>query len=73
MSEIGKKIRIERLMNRESRNMVVIPMDHGSPTDLLKGLSTLPTQLIGLPKEEQTQFSCRKAWSSTGTEDTAMI
>ena len=38
MSEIGKKIRIERLMNRESRNMVIIPMDHGISDGPLEGL-----------------------------------
>lgn len=38
MSEIGKKIRIERLMNRESRNMVVIPMDHGISDGPIEGL-----------------------------------
>jgi fructose-bisphosphate aldolase/2-amino-3,7-dideoxy-D-threo-hept-6-ulosonate synthase len=38
MSEIGKKIRIERLMNRESRNMVIIPMDHGISNGPIEGL-----------------------------------
>jgi fructose-bisphosphate aldolase/2-amino-3,7-dideoxy-D-threo-hept-6-ulosonate synthase len=38
MSEIGKKIRIERLMNRESRNMVIIPMDHGISDGPIEGL-----------------------------------
>lgn len=38
MSEIGTKIRIERLMNRESRNMVIIPMDHGISDGPIEGL-----------------------------------
>lgn len=38
MSEIGKKIRIERLMNRDSRNMVIIPMDHGMSDGPIEGL-----------------------------------
>lgn len=38
MSEIGKKIRIERLMNRESRNIVIIPMDHGISDGPIEGL-----------------------------------
>ena len=38
MSEIGKKIRIERIMNRDSRNMVIIPMDHGISDGPINGL-----------------------------------
>jgi fructose-bisphosphate aldolase/2-amino-3,7-dideoxy-D-threo-hept-6-ulosonate synthase len=38
MSEIGKKIRIERLMNRESRNIVISPLDHGISDGPIEGL-----------------------------------
>ncbi len=38
MTDIGKKIRIERIMHRESRNMVIIPMDHGLSDGPIKGL-----------------------------------
>lgn len=38
MTEIGKKIRIERIMHRDSRNMVIIPMDHGMSDGPIKGL-----------------------------------
>lgn len=38
MSDIGKKIRIERIMHRDSRNMVIIPMDHGISDGPIKGL-----------------------------------
>lgn len=38
MSEIGKKIRIERIMDRDSRNMVIMPMDHGMSDGPIKGL-----------------------------------
>jgi fructose-bisphosphate aldolase/2-amino-3,7-dideoxy-D-threo-hept-6-ulosonate synthase len=38
MAEIGKKIRIERIMHRESRNIVIIPMDHGISDGPIKGL-----------------------------------
>jgi fructose-bisphosphate aldolase/2-amino-3,7-dideoxy-D-threo-hept-6-ulosonate synthase len=41
MPEIGKKIRIERIMDRESRNMVIIPMDHGISIGPIKGLVNL--------------------------------
>ncbi len=38
MSEIGKMIRIERIMDRESRNFVVIPMDHGISIGPARGI-----------------------------------
>jgi len=38
MSEIGKQIRIERIMDRNSRNMVIVPMDHGISDGPVKGL-----------------------------------
>mgnify|MGYP000070608435 CR=1 FL=1 len=38
MSEIGKMVRIERIMDRDSRNLVVIPMDHGISIGPTKGL-----------------------------------
>ncbi|MFP4654514.1 MAG: 2-amino-3,7-dideoxy-D-threo-hept-6-ulosonate synthase [Methanohalobium sp.] len=41
MTEIGKTIRIERIMDRESRNMVIIPMDHGITVGPIKGLSNI--------------------------------
>lgn len=41
MSEIGKKIRLERIMDRESRNMVIIPMDHGISIGPVKGIVNL--------------------------------
>ncbi|MBN2111399.1 MAG: class I fructose-bisphosphate aldolase family protein [Methanosarcinaceae archaeon] len=38
MTDIGKSIRIERIMHRDSRNMVIIPMDHGLSDGPVKGL-----------------------------------
>ncbi|WP_406655622.1 2-amino-3,7-dideoxy-D-threo-hept-6-ulosonate synthase [Methanolobus sp. ZRKC2] len=38
MTDIGKSIRIERIMHRDSRNMVIIPMDHGLSDGPIKGL-----------------------------------
>ena len=38
MSEIGKRIRIERIMNRESRKMLIVPMDHGVTVGPIKGI-----------------------------------
>lgn len=41
MSEIGKSIRIERIMDRKSRNMVIIPMDHGISDGPIEGLTSI--------------------------------
>ncbi|OLS13866.1 MAG: fructose-bisphosphate aldolase [Promethearchaeota archaeon CR_4] len=38
MSLIGKSIRIERIMDRETRRMVIVPMDHGLTVGPIKGL-----------------------------------
>ncbi|TGC09793.1 2-amino-3,7-dideoxy-D-threo-hept-6-ulosonate synthase [Methanolobus halotolerans] len=38
MTEIGKNIRIERIMHRYSRNILIIPMDHGISDGPIKGL-----------------------------------
>ncbi len=39
---IGKKIRIERIINRESGNTVIVPMDHGVSMGPIKGLEDMP-------------------------------
>ena len=35
---LGKKIRLERIINRETENTVIIPMDHGVTVGPIKGL-----------------------------------
>ena len=42
MSEIGKRVRIERIMDRDSRNTVIIPLDHGISVGPIQGLADLP-------------------------------
>ena len=39
---IGKKIRLERIMNRESGKTVIVPMDHGVTLGPVSGLINLP-------------------------------
>jgi fructose-bisphosphate aldolase / 2-amino-3,7-dideoxy-D-threo-hept-6-ulosonate synthase len=39
--EIGKRVRLERITNRNSNNIVVIPMDHGISIGPVKGLVNL--------------------------------
>ncbi len=41
MTKIGKRIRIERIINRESGNTVIVPMDHGVSMGPIEGLKNL--------------------------------
>ena len=39
---IGKKIRLERIIDRKSEHTVIVPMDHGVTVGPIKGLENLP-------------------------------
>ena len=41
MSEIEKRVRIERILNRDRGNIVIIPLDHGISVGPIKGLVNL--------------------------------
>jgi len=45
MSELGKRIRIERLINRNSRKTVIVPMDHGISVGPIPGLRDMKTAI----------------------------
>lgn len=45
MSMIGKKIRMERIMNRKTGKTVIIPMDHGVSVGPIQGLEDLPKMI----------------------------
>jgi len=42
MGEIGKKIRMERIIDRKSSKTVIIPMDHGITVGPIKGIENVP-------------------------------
>jgi fructose-bisphosphate aldolase/2-amino-3,7-dideoxy-D-threo-hept-6-ulosonate synthase len=42
MGVVGKRIRIERIVNRESGNTVIVPMDHGLSMGPIEGIVDLP-------------------------------
>jgi class I fructose-bisphosphate aldolase len=42
---IGKKIRLERIINRNSRKTVIIPMDHGVTVGPIEGLADMRTAI----------------------------
>jgi len=39
---IGKDVRKERIINRETGKIVIVPMDHGVTVGPIKGLINLP-------------------------------
>lgn len=42
MSQIGKTIRIERIMNRKTGKIIIVPMDHGVSSGPIAGLLDMP-------------------------------
>lgn len=42
---LGKKIRIERIIDRESRRTIIIPMDHGMSMGTIKGLENMASMV----------------------------
>nr|MDO8117750.1 fructose-bisphosphate aldolase [Candidatus Sigynarchaeota archaeon] len=45
MSMIGKKVRLERIINRKTRKTVIIPMDHGVTVGPIEGLADMRTTI----------------------------
>lgn len=41
MTEIGKSIRIERIINRQTKRTIIVPMDHGFSVGTIKGLENM--------------------------------
>ncbi len=50
MSEIGKKIRIGRIVDRNSGRIVIVPMDHGVSSGPIKGLIDMPKAINKVAK-----------------------
>ncbi|MDH7596125.1 MAG: 2-amino-3,7-dideoxy-D-threo-hept-6-ulosonate synthase [Methanothrix sp.] len=50
MSEIGKRVRLERIMDRDSGNTVIIPLDHGISVGPIQGLANLPEMVDKVAK-----------------------
>ena len=42
MSETGKRVRLERIINRETRKTIIVPMDHGVSSGPIAGLIDMP-------------------------------
>ena len=41
MTDLGKRIRIERILDRKSKRTIIVPMDHGMSDGTIKGLENL--------------------------------
>lgn len=41
LSEVGKRIRLERIMNRDTQRTVIVPMDHGITQGPIQGLEDM--------------------------------
>ena len=42
MSEVGKNVRMERIINRKTGKTILVPMDHGVSSGPIKGLIDMP-------------------------------
>jgi fructose-bisphosphate aldolase / 2-amino-3,7-dideoxy-D-threo-hept-6-ulosonate synthase len=42
---LGKKIRMERILNRKSRRTIIVPMDHGLTIGTVSGLDDMPSTI----------------------------
>ena len=45
MLSIGKSIRLERIVNRETKHTVIVPMDHGVTVGPIPGLLNMPAMV----------------------------
>ncbi len=43
MSDTGKSVRIERIFNRKTKRILIVPMDHGVSSGPIKGLIDMPS------------------------------
>lgn len=43
MSEVGKRIRLERIIDRKTKRTVIVPMDHGLSLGPIAGLKDMPS------------------------------
>ncbi|MFQ5887418.1 MAG: 2-amino-3,7-dideoxy-D-threo-hept-6-ulosonate synthase [Candidatus Hydrothermarchaeales archaeon] len=45
MSEIGKSVRMERILDKKSGRMIIVPMDHGVSSGPIRGLINMPKMI----------------------------
>jgi 2-amino-3,7-dideoxy-D-threo-hept-6-ulosonate synthase len=52
---IGKRVRLERLINRETGKTVLVPMDHGVSSGPMEGIVNLKETVQKIAEVELTQ------------------
>ena len=50
---LGKKIRLERILDRRTRRTVIVPMDHGVTLGPIKGLVNMREMVEEIAVQEQ--------------------
>jgi len=77
MTDIGKKIRMDRIMNRDTKRTIIIPMDHGLSIGPVQGLQNMPEIINKVAKGGANAVVLHKGIISTGYrgygEDVGMI
>ena len=68
---IGKDIRIERIMDRNTGRAVIVPMDHGFSMGQIDGLLDMTKVISDVATAAQTRSSSTRDSSSAGTGSTA--
>ena len=63
---IGKKIRLERIMNRETGKTVIVPMDHGVTIGPVPGLINLPETVDAVANGGANAFVVHKGVAEAG-------
>ena len=63
---IGKEIRLERVINRNTRRTVIIPMDHGVSSGPIPGLLDLRESIGGVVKGGANAIVIHKGLVSSG-------
>jgi predicted phospho-2-dehydro-3-deoxyheptonate aldolase len=63
---LGKKIRMERIMNRETGKTVIVPMDHGVTIGPVSGLINLPETVNAVANGGANAFIVHKGVAEAG-------
>lgn len=63
---IGKRIRLERIMNRETGKTVIVPMDHGVTIGPITGLINLPETVNAIANGGANAFVVHKGVAEAG-------
>lgn len=57
---IGKKIRLERIINRHTGRTVIAPMDHGVSNGPMKGIIDIDKNVESISQGGAEQYLCIK-------------